>query len=249
MKGLIHSIDSFGTVDGPGIRMVVFFKGCPMRCLYCHNPDTWNMDGATEKTVDEILAEYNKSKSFYRNGGLTASGGEPLLQMDFLIELFKSAHEKGIHTALDTSGITFEKQDKTLMSKFDELIKYTSLVMLDIKHVDNEEHLKLTGKTNKNILDFSKYLDENNIPICIRHVVVPGITFDKKYLLSLGEYIGTLKNLKSIDILPYHDMGKTKYNELNIPYPLINTKPLSKEDAIKAKKIILTGIKKTRKAK
>ncbi len=246
MLGSIHSIESFGTVDGPGVRMVVFMKGCPMRCQYCHNPDTWDLNGGTKMSVEEILKKYNSKKSFYRGGGITVSGGEPLLQMDFVTELLKSAKEQGIHTCVDTSGILFDKSNQEKLKKFDELIKYTDLFLLDIKHINDEEHKKLTGHSNKNILDFTKYLEEKNVPICIRHVVVPGITFDKDYLFELGKYIGTLKNLKSIDVLAYHDMGKNKYKELGIDYPLKDTPSLSKEDALKAKRVILRGIKQTR---
>lgn len=247
MLGHIHSIESFGTVDGPGVRMVIFTKGCPMRCQYCHNPDTWDMTGGEDISVKEIISKYNSKKSFYRNGGITVSGGEPLMQMKFVTELFKAAKAQKIHTCIDTSGILFNKDDKKKIKEFDRLIKYTDLVLLDIKHIDDNEHKKLTGFSNKNILDFTKYLEEKNIPVCIRHVVVPGITFNEHYLFELGKYIGTLKNLKSIDVLAYHDMGKSKYEALGIEYPLKDTPPLSKEDALKAKKIILRGIKITRK--
>lgn len=246
MLGHIHSIESFGTVDGPGVRMVIFTKGCPMRCQYCHNPDTWNMTGGTDMSVEEIISKYNSKKSFYRGGGITVSGGEPLLQMEFVTELLKAAKSQGIHTCVDTSGILFNKNNPEKIKEFDELIKYTDLFLLDIKHIDDKEHKKLTSHSNKNVLDFTKYLEEKNVPVCIRHVVVPGITFDKEYLFELGKYIGTLKNLKSIDVLAYHDMGKSKYKALGIEYPLESTPPLSKEDALKAKKIILQGIKVTR---
>lgn len=247
MLGHIHSIESFGTVDGPGVRMVIFTKGCPMRCQYCHNPDTWDMTGGEEISVKEILSRYNSKKSFYRNGGITVSGGEPLLQMKFVTELFKAAKSQKIHTCIDTSGVLFDKDNKKKVKEFNELVKYTDLVLLDIKHIDDDEHKKLTGFSNKNILNFTKFLEEKNVPVCIRHVVVPGITYDERYLFELGKYIGTLKNLKSIDVLAYHDMGKSKYEALGIDYPLKDTPPLSKEDALKAKKIILSGIKTTRK--
>lgn len=247
MLGFIHSIESFGTVDGPGVRMVVFMKGCPMRCQYCHNPDTWDSSGGEEISVKEILSKYNSKKSFYRNGGITVSGGEPLMQMKFVTELLKSAKAQGIHTCIDTSGILFDKENKKKVKEFNELIKYTDLVLLDIKHIDDNKHKRLTGFSNKNILDFAEYLEEKNVPVCIRHVVVPGITFNEHYLFELGKYIGTLKNLKSIDVLAYHDMGKSKYESLGFEYPLKDTPPLSKEDALKAKKIILSGIKTTRK--
>lgn len=241
IKGYIHSTESFGTVDGPGIRFVIFMQGCPMRCLYCHNPDTWEVGAGTETTVNELISEYEKSKGFTK-GGITVTGGEPLLQIDFVTELFREAKSRGVHTCLDTSGITFNGG-----AEFDELIRYTDLVMLDIKHIDNEQHIKLTGRPNKNILDFARYLDENGIPVWIRHVVVPNITDNEEYLARLGEFIGTLRNVKALDVLPYHTMGKVKYEQLGIPYPLDGVEPLEKEDAIKARGIILDGMRKSRK--
>ena len=157
MFGLIHSIETFGTVDGPGIRLVIFLKGCPMRCLYCHNPDTWTMENAIKMTSSEILEIYNRNKSFYANGGITVTGGEPLLQIDFLIDLFKKAKKENIHTCIDTSGISFKKEE---IEKYDELMRYTDLVMLDIKHIDLKKHIELTSQSNEAILEFSKYLDE-----------------------------------------------------------------------------------------
>jgi pyruvate formate lyase activating enzyme len=240
MVGHIHSIESFGTVDGPGVRMVVFTKGCPMRCLYCHNPDTWEMSGGTDMTSEEILEQFEKNRTFYKTGGITVTGGEPLMQIDFVIDLFEKAKEKNIHTCLDTSGVTFRK-DNT--EKFDRLVKVTDLVMLDIKVIDPQEHLKLCSQPLDNILDFTKYLEEKEVPVWIRHVVVPNITENEKYLYDLGYYIGGLKNLKALDVLPYHDMGKIKYENLGIDYPLKDTKPLPRERAIEAKKIVLQGIK------
>ena len=233
--GNIHSIESCGTVDGPGIRFVVFVQGCPMRCLYCHNPDTWGTDENKRVSVDEILKQFDGVKEFVK-GGLTVTGGEPLLQIEFVTELFKKARSYEIHTALDTSGILFTPNNT---EKFDELIKYTSLVLLDIKHIDDEEHKKLTGHSNKNVLAFARYLSDKGIPVWIRHVVVPGITCNETYLRKLGRFLKTLKNVKALDVLPYHDMARGKYKELGIDYPLENTEPLSKEDAIKARDFIL----------
>ena len=240
--GNIHSIETCGTVDGPGVRFVVFMQGCPMRCLYCHNPDTWGVEVNKTKTysAQEILKEYEGVKEFCK-GGITVTGGEPLVQIDFVTDLFKLAREKDIHTALDTSGICFTP-DNT--EKFDELIKYTSLVLLDIKHINDEEHKKLTGHSNKNILAFAQYLSDKAVPVWIRHVVVPEITYNEKYLTELGQFLKTLKNIKALDTLPYHDMAKTKYKELGIKYPLENTQPLSKKDAILARDIILKAYKK-----
>lgn len=239
MIGYIHSIETFGTVDGPGVRFVVFLKGCPMRCIYCHNPDTWNMDNASIMTSEEILAKYAKNASFYKNGGITVTGGEPLLQLDFVIDLFKKAKEKNIHTCLDTSGITFNEKD---LSKYEQLIKVTDLVMLDIKHINNTKHKEITEKENDNILRFAKFLDQNNVNMYIRHVIVENYTTDEKDLFELGRFIGSLKNVKALDVLPFHNLGKVKYEKLGVPYKLKDMEDLSKEKAQIAKKHILNGI-------
>ena len=244
MYGNIHSLESCGTVDGPGIRFVVFTQGCPMRCQYCHNPDSWTTTENKKMSVDEILEKYEGVKEFLRNGGLTVTGGEPLLQIDFVTELFKKAKEKQIHTALDTSGILFNRKNT---EKIDELLKYTDLVLLDIKHIDNIEHKKLTGMPNVNILDFAKYLSEKNIPVWIRHVVVPESTYNEKYLSELGEFLSTLNNIKALDVLPYHNMAIPKYENLGINYSLKDLQPLTKEEAIKARDIILNSMKKSNK--
>lgn len=240
MTGRIHSLESFGTVDGPGIRYVVFTQGCPMRCIYCHNPDTWDINGGREVTVEEILSEFNANRDFYAKGGITVTGGEPLLQMDFLTELFKQAKSQGIHTCIDTSGITFNPQNT---EKMDTLMSYTDLVMLDIKHIDNEEHIKLTGKSNTNILQFAKYLEERKKPLWVRHIIVEGITDKPEYLTRLGRFIGSLKNLSALDVLPYHTMGVNKYKELGIPYKLEGVPALPLSEAVKAKQYILQGIR------
>lgn len=247
MLGKIHSIETFGTVDGPGIRYVVFFQGCPMRCKYCHNPDTWNISYGSEKSVTEILDDYEKYKPFLRKGGLTATGGEPLMQIDFLTELFEGAKKRNIHTCLDTSGIIFNEGNQDLLAKFDRLIKSTDLVMLDIKHINDAEHIELTSHSNKNILAFLRYLDKNSIPVWIRHVVVPGITDNEENLIKLGEFLGEFKNIQALDVLPYHNMGKVKYDNLGMEYPLIDTPPASKELAAKAKALIQQGFMKTKK--
>ena len=174
--GRIHSRESFGTVDGPGIRYVIFMQGCPLRCLYCHNPDTWKIGEGEVVTVKQILSEYEHNKAFYKNGGLTVSGGEPLLQIDFLLELFSEAKKRGIHTCIDTSGVTYDKNNSSYISKLDALMEVCDLVMLDIKHIEGEQHKKLTGRDNSNILEFAKYLAEKNIPVWVRHVVVKGYT-------------------------------------------------------------------------
>lgn len=237
--GNIHSIESCGTVDGPGLRFVVFTQGCPLRCQYCHNPDSWSFDENKKMSVEDILDEYEGVKEFC-HGGMTVTGGEPMAQMDFVTELFRRAREKDIHTALDTSGIYFNK-DNT--AKVDELLKYTSLVLLDIKHIDDEEHKKLTGHSNKKILEFACYLSDKGIPMWVRHVVVPGITFNEKYLTQLGEFLATLKNIKALDVLPYHDMAIPKYENLGIEYPLKGVPPLTKVQAMEARNIIFKAYK------
>lgn len=241
--GNIHSIETCGTVDGPGIRFVVFTQGCPMRCLYCHNPDSWEAAvNRTTYTPEQILKEYEGVKEFCK-GGLTVTGGEPLMQINFVTELFKQAEANGIHTALDTSGVLFDRKNT---EKIDELLKYTSLVMLDIKHIDDDEHKKLTRHSNKNILDFAKYLSEKNIPVWIRHVVVPGINDSENYLVKLGEFLAALHNIKALDVIPYHNMAIPKYEALGISYPLKDLPPLTKEEAIRARDIIIETIKKVR---
>ncbi len=247
MKGYIHSKESFGTVDGPGIRYVLFMQGCPMRCLYCHNPDTWEVGAGKEITVDEVMSDYQKNSSFYKNGGLTVTGGEPLLQVDFLTELFIAAKKKGIHTCIDTSGITFSETNTEYIKKLDKLMEYTDLVMLDIKHIDPQRHMELTKKDNSGILAFARYLNIKNIPLWVRHVVVPTITDDPIYHERLGEFLGTLKNLKALDVLPYHTMGVNKYNELGLEYPLSHLEALPKGEAVKAKANIVRGIQRVRK--
>ena len=282
MTGRIHSIETFGTVDGPGIRLVVFLQGCPLRCLYCHNPDTWKQSGGTEMTVEQILELYEKNRNFYSRGGITATGGEPLLQMEFVTELFEEAAGRGIHTCLDTSGITFPvrvpalaagtsaddrafseaapgKADARMsgmehfcadsgkiLQQFDRLTTVTNLVMLDIKHIDPEGHKKLTGQSLDPVLAFARYLEGRSVPVWIRHVVVPGITQDSDQLYRLGCFIGTLHNVTALDVLPYHDMGKAKYRELGMKYALEDTSPLSREDALAARQIILKGIRAVR---
>ena len=237
--GNVHSIESCGTVDGPGIRFVVFTQGCPMRCQYCHNPDTWEFKDNKKVSADEILAQYDGVKEFC-TGGITVTGGEPMCQMDFVTELFKKAQAKGINTALDTSGVMFKPDNK---EKVDELLKYTSIVLLDIKHIDDEEHKKLTGHSNKNIIAFAKYLSEIKKPMWVRHVVVPGITFKEEYLTRLGEFLGTLQNIAALDVLPYHDMAIPKYENLKIDYPLKGVPPLTHDEALQARNIILKAYK------
>lgn len=239
MIGKIHSFESFGSVDGPGVRFVVFLKDCPLRCKYCHNPDTWFGNGE-EYTAEDVLKTALKYKNYWgKDGGITVSGGEPMLQSDFVAELFSLAKSKGVNTCLDTSGAVFSSDN---ISKFDLLLKNTDLVMLDIKHIDDKQHIELTGKSNKNILDFAKYLDKIQKPVWIRHVVVPTITLNDDYLYKLGVFIGGLSNVKKTETLPYHSMAEFKYNELNIDYPLKGIPDADHAQAQYAMSIIEKGI-------
>jgi len=207
-----------------------------MRCLYCHNPDTWTTDGAMEKTTDEIVNTALRYRGYFENGGgVTVTGGEPLAQIDFVIELFKKLKAYNIHTALDTSGIMFRPDN---CEKYDELIKYTDLVLLDIKHIDPKEHRQLTGLDNANILEFAKYLSNNNVHMWIRHVLVPGITLNDEYLIRTKEFIDTLATVDKIEVLPYHTMGKVKYENLGMEYPLKDTLPPTKEEVRHAKYLL-----------
>ena len=197
-------------------------------------------------SVAEILAEYEKTRHFYTHGGITVTGGEPLVQIDFVTELFEEAHKQNIHTCLDTSGVTFRPDNPELLKKFDRLMAVTDLVMLDIKHIDPQKHLEICGQPQDNILAFARYLDQHSVPVWIRHVVVPGLSDDEADLERLGRFIGTLHNVKALDVLPYHNMGKSKYHKLGIPYVLEDTPPLPKDQAVWARKIILNGIRKQR---
>jgi pyruvate formate lyase activating enzyme len=232
--GRIHSFESFGTVDGPGIRYVVFMQGCPLKCKYCHNRDTWDVNGGKEYTVDEVLKKISSCVPYIKasNGGVTISGGEPLLQAKFITELFKKLHEMNIHTAIDTAGSI------KIIPEIEELLKYTDLVLLDIKHIDNEKCINLTGTSNTNTLAFENYLEEHNIPVWIRQVLLPGYTDDEEDLKKLKNYLITLKNLKKVEILPYHDLGKFKWEELGFDYSLENVKAPSTEEINHAKEIL-----------
>ena len=241
MYGFIHSTESFGTVDGPGVRFVIFTQGCPMRCQYCHNPDTWKMNTGSVRSAQSLIQEYERNKAFYTRGGITVTGGEALMQIDFLLELFGLAKEKGIHTYLDTSGITYKPGNSAYNDKLDKLMTMTDLVMLDIKHIDPEGHRALTQQPNDGILAFARYLAEKKVPVWIRHVVVPGITDDPGQLTRLGAFLATLPNVQALDVLPYHVMGAVKYEQLGMEYPLKGVPAATKEQAAQAKKTILTA--------
>lgn len=238
IKGRIHSVESFGSADGPGVRYIVFLKGCNMRCQYCHNPDTWAKDGGELMTPEEVLKKALRYKTYWKEkGGITVSGGEALLQIDFLTELFRLAKEKGVNTCLDTSGNPFSMEEP-FKSKFDELMKYTDLFMLDIKHMDDAAHRKLTGQTNQNILEMAAYLSDHGKAMWIRHVLVPGITTEEDELHRLRSFLDTLKTVERVEVLPYHTLGVFKWKELGIPYQLEGVDPPTKEQIDRAKEIL-----------
>lgn len=238
IKGRIHSVESFGSADGPGVRYIVFLKGCNMRCQYCHNPDTWAKDGGELMTPEEVLKKALRYKTYWKEkGGITVSGGEALLQIDFVTELFRLAKEKGVNTCLDTSGNPFSLEEP-FKSKFDELMKYTDLFMLDIKHIDDAAHRKLTGQTNQNILEMAAYLSDHGKAMWSRHVLVPGITTEEDELYRLRSFLDTLKTVERVEVLPYHTLGVFKWKELGIPYQLEGVDPPTKEQIDRAKEIL-----------
>ena len=217
-----------------------------MRCAYCHNPDTWAMTGGTMMEPEYIIEQYERNEGFYKGGGITVTGGEPLMQVDFLIDLFTLAKKKNIHTCIDSSGIAFKPENKEFIAKLDKLMPLTDLVMLDIKHIDPEKHKELTSQPNDGILAFAAYLNEKNVDMWIRHVVVPGITDDEKYLFELGYFIGQFDNLKALDVLPYHTMGEVKYKKLGMEYKLKGVPAMDKDKVVEKKQVILDGIRKRR---
>lgn len=244
MKGRIHSVESCGTVDGPGLRFVIFFQGCMFRCQYCHNPDSWELSGGEEVSTDSLIADAKSYLPFMESsgGGITVSGGEPLLQLDFLIELFQKAKKEGIHTTLDTSGGVFLKASTELQMKMDQLLAVTDLILLDIKHICSDQHRKLTGKTNENVLDFARYLSEKNQPIWLRHVLVPTITDAEEDLQALGVFLSTLSNIEKVEILPYHKLGVYKWEALGIDYPLEGIEPPSAQSVQRAYELLTAGL-------
>ena len=243
-KGIIHSFESFGSVDGPGVRCVVFMQGCKMRCKYCHNPDTWREVGGEEYTPHQLFEKVWKYRTYWgknsEKGGVTVSGGEPLLQMEFVTEFFKILKDKGVQTALDTSGQPF-CQDKDFLEKFDELLKYTDLVLLDLKLMDSDGHKQLTGFGNDNILEMAQYLSDKGMPMWIRRVLVPGVTDSESELENLSQFVKTFKTVEKVEVLPYHTLGLFKWEKLGITYPLQGVPSPTKEQTEKARKI-LTGM-------
>lgn len=230
----IHSIESFGTVDGPGIRFVIFMQGCALKCKYCHNRDTWDINGGNLISVDDLLDKIERYKSYIlpSGGGVTVTGGEPLLQVKFLINLFKELKKRNIPTAIDTSGIV------NITDDIKELLSLTDLVLLDIKHINDEKCKDLVGFSNKKELEFARYLSDNNIPVWIRQVIIPGITDDEKDLLDLKQFVSSLNNVKKIELMPYHELGKFKWENLGLKYELEGVSVATTEDIKRAKKIL-----------
>lgn len=244
-KGIINSIETFGAVDGPGVRYILFLQGCPMRCLYCHNPETWGKDaeGCYEATPEEAFAAAYRYHNYWKNGGgITVSGGEALMQVDFVTELFRLAKKKGVNTTVDTSGHPFTREEGWL-SRFRELFALTDLFLLDIKHIDSEKHRKLTGFGNENILDFARYIAENGGRMWIRHVLVPGYTDDERDLMALRAFIDSLRAISSeaverVEVLPYHTLGVPKYEKLGIPYRIPEVDAPTGEEVARARRIL-----------
>lgn len=238
ITGRIHSTENFGTVDGPGVRFIIFTQGCRMRCEFCHNPDTWEIGKGREVTADEMIEEALKYRSYWgEKGGITVSGGEPLLQIPFITELFKKAKALGIHTTIDSCGKPFTKEEP-FISEFEELLEYTDLILFDIKHIDADGHKALTKMSNDNILEMAQYLSDKGQPVWIRHVLVPTRTDYDEFLIRLDAFVKTLKNVDKFEVLPYHTMGKFKWDELGLDYPLEGINPPEKERVENAKKLL-----------
>ncbi|WP_308602523.1 pyruvate formate-lyase-activating protein [uncultured Fibrobacter sp.] len=236
--GFVHKLESFGLVDGPGVRFVVFLQGCRMRCRYCHNPETWKLSAGTPMSPEELFSKAIRYKSYWKNnGGVTVSGGEPLLQLDFLTEFFEICRTHSVHTALDTSGNPFEKTPEYLQ-KFDRLLDATSLVLLDLKMLDARAHQELTGKPNENILQMAEYLSEKGVPMWIRRVLVPGMTDGEEELRNTYEFIRTLRTVRRVEVLPYHALAIPKYQQLGIPYSLMDAKSPTPEQIRRAEEIL-----------
>ena len=230
----VHSVESFGTVDGPGIRFVIFLQGCSLRCKYCHNRDTWDINGGEYKSVDEIIEKIKNYKNYIipSGGGVTVTGGEPLLQAKFLVELFKRLKEENIHTCIDTSGMFGITDD------IKKVLELTDLVLLDIKHIYDEKCKDLVGSSNKKELEFARYLSDNGIKMWIRQVLVPGYTDDETDLIKLGEFIRSLKTVEKVQVLPYHSMGKYKWEKLGKKYELEGVREATQEDVKRAENLI-----------
>ena len=238
MEGYVHSIESFGAVDGPGMRYIIFLAGCPFRCAFCHNPDTWDMMKGKLMSSQELIDDALTCRDYWKeSGGITVSGGEPLNQIDFLLDLFTLAKKEKINTCIDTSGANFTKEG-VWFEKFQKLMELTDLLLVDIKHIDEDEHVKLTGRSGKNVIEMFRYLDEIKKPIWIRHVLVPTISDKDEYLILTRDFIRTLHNVDRVDVLPYHTLGVGKYKELGIPYRLEGVESPSAERVKNAKSIL-----------
>lgn len=236
--GMVHSLESFGSADGPGVRYVIFLSGCHMRCQFCHNPDTWDLRAGREYTASELIQTALRYRSYWGSeGGITVSGGEPLLQIDFLLELFSEAKKRDIHTTLDTSGNPFTREEP-FFSKWKELMEVTDLVMLDIKHIDEEGHRILTGQSGENIKEMARLMSDLGQPMWIRHVLVPERNDKDEYLQALAAFIRELKTVERVEVLPYHTLGVFKWENLGIPYPLEGIAPPSLERVVHAKRIL-----------
>ena len=236
--GYVHSLESFGSVDGPGVRFVVFLQGCALRCKYCHNPETW-AEGGTEWTVDALFQRVWRYRNYWgKKGGITVSGGEPLRQMDFLTTFFELARSKGVHTALDTAGQPFRPEDPAYLADFDRLMASTSLVILDLKEIDPERHRRLTGKDNANILAMARHISDLGVPLWIRHVLVPGLTDDEDGLRRTADFIRSLNTVQRVEVLPYHTLGLFKWQKLGIPYPLPDAVPPTPEQVKRAEELL-----------
>ena len=242
MEGRYHSIESFGNVDGPGTRMVLFLQGCPLRCLYCHNADTWLMNDGKTITVDEVVTRFEKNQAFYRNGGITVSGGEPLLQIEFITELFTKLKAKGIHTCIDTSGAVYQPGNLHQSEKLKKMLEVTDLLLIDIKHIDTHKNKILTGQPNEHMLEFIRFVDEQAVSYRIRHVLVPGYSDDEQDLYQMGKFIGELKYAKALEVLPYHSMGENKWDMMGMEYPLKDLEAPSDAVVMRAKELIFKGI-------
>lgn len=241
MVGYVHSTESFGTVDGPGIRFVFFFQGCKLRCKYCHNPDTWAINVGQKMSVDDAVKEVLKYKNYISSGGVTLSGGEPLLQLEFVTELCRKLKENNIHVAIDTAGATFDYKDASLVEKYRELLRYVDLFLLDVKHIESDKHKQITGVGNENTLAFARFLSDNGKPTWIRYVLCPNLSDNENDIIKLKNFINTLKSVDKIEILPYHSLGEVKYEKLGIPYLLKGLKVPVKEQVDRAKEIL--GVK------
>ncbi len=229
----VHSVESFGTVDGPGIRFILFLQGCNLQCKYCHNRDTWDLNQGQYRSLEDILTQVKKYKNYIMpNGGVTVTGGEPLLQVKFLIEFFKELKKEKIHTCIDTSGMV------SITDDIKQLLELTDLVLLDIKHINDEKCKQLVGFSNKLELEFAKYLSDNGIKMWLRQVIIPGYTDKREDILELKKFIKTLKTVEKVELLPYHSMGKYKWEKLNIKYELENVKDASQDDINKVKELL-----------